>query len=396
MGKNEREERNKQIMINPDRLAETFKTFVEIDSVSKEEGALATELIKMFRSLGAVVIIDDADKIVGGDTGNIIAKFKGNMEGPALLLSGHMDTVEPGRGVKAILKDGVFTSDGTTILGADDKSALAILVEVLQVIRENHIPHAPLEIVLTICEEIGLLGAKNIFFQMLESEIGYVLDARDTEGLITKAPAANHLKIAIHGKDAHAGIEPETGINAIQVASQAIASLRLGRIDDQTTCNIGVIRGGMASNIVPNRVDIEGEVRSHDPGKLEEVTEAMARIFREAVEKAKKQPEASLPAVTVNVCEEFPGKSIPDDHPVVRIACKAADQLGFRLTPCMSGGGSDASVFCKHGIMTAVLGTGMTDMHSVRESVRVEDMVHTAELVLEIIRIHSETGGQLP
>ncbi len=381
-------------MINTDRLAETFKIFAEIDSISKEEGTLAKELINIFRVLGAVVIIDDADKIVGGDTGNIIAKFKGTIEGPSLMFSGHMDTVEPGRGVKAILKDGVFTSDGTTVLGADDKSALAIIVEVLRVIQENDIPHAPLEIVITICEEVGLLGAKNLFFKMLESEIGYVLDARDTEGIITRAPAANHLNVEIHGRDAHAGAEPEKGINAITVAAQAIASMPLGRIDEQTTCNIGVIKGGMASNIVPNRVDIEGEVRSHDERRLEEVTAAMTRAFKDAVERARTQPDAELPAATVYVQEEFPGKSIPDDHVVVQVACRAAEQLGFNLTPQTSGGGSDASVFCKNGITTAVLGTGMTDVHSVRESVRVEDMEHVARLLLEIIRIHSGNTEQ--
>lgn len=379
-------------MINPDRLAETFKKLAEIDSVSKEEHKLGAELIEIFREMGAVVIVDDTGDIVGGDSGNIIAKFKGNVSGPALLLSGHMDTVEPGRGVKAILRDGVFRSDGTTILGADDKAALAIIIEVLRVIRENDLPHAPLEIVMTICEEVGLLGAKNLYFDMLSSKIGYVLDAQDVDRIITRAPAANHLHIEIHGKDAHAGADPDQGINAIAIASKAIARMELGRIDALTTCNIGTIKGGMASNIVPSRVEIEGEVRSHDENRLEAVTAAMRQAVTETVEQAKKSPDASLPAAAIQIYEEFPGKSIPDTHPVVQIARQAADNLGFTLMPQTSGGASDASVFCKNGIMTAVLGTGMTDAHSVRESVKMADMIHAARLLLEIIRLHSENG----
>lgn len=380
-------------MINVDRLAETFRFLAEIDSISKEEGKVAAGIAKILRSMGAEFAVDHAGERVGGDTGNLIAKFKGNTKAEPLLLCGHMDTVEPGRGVKAGLKNGVFTSDGTTILGADDKAAIAIIIEVLRSIQENDLLHGPLEIVFTICEEVGLLGAKNLEFEQLSAKFGYVLDAVDIEGIVTKAPAANHLRFEIHGKDAHAGIEPEKGINAIAIAAKALAGLRMGRIDSETTCNIGKIEGGKASNIVPNLVKVEGEVRSHNEKKLAEITDGIVESFKKAVESYKERPEAELPALTVHVYEDFPAKSIPDDHPVVQIARKAAADLGLGMQTQTSGGGSDASIFCKNGIITGVLGTGMTDVHTVRESVRVEDMVRVAELLLEIIRIHSGEGG---
>jgi tripeptide aminopeptidase len=206
-------------MINTARLAQIFKFLVEIDSVSKEEGAIAQALKKILEELGAETTFDAAGEKIGSQSGNLIAKFKGPAAVPPLLLSAHMDTVEPGRGVQAILREGVFESDGTTILGADDKSAIAILIEAIRTLQENQLPHGPLELVLTVCEEIGLMGAKHLDFSLISAPYGYVLDATDTQGIITRAPAANHLEFEIYGKDAHAGASPEKGINAILLAS---------------------------------------------------------------------------------------------------------------------------------------------------------------------------------
>ena len=271
-------------MIDKNRLAETFQSLVSIDSVSREEGRLARELAKSLAKLGAETRFDTAGEKVGGDTGNLIARLKGNALSSPLLLSAHMDTVEPGKGVTAILQDGVFTSDGTTILGADDKSALAIILETLQVLKEDRIVHGPLEIVLTICEEVGLLGAKHLDYDLLTATYGYVLDATDTDGIVTRAPAANRLELVVHGKASHAGSAPENGINAIWLAGQAIGGLSLGRVDRETTCNIGVIEGGIATNIVPDKVIVKGEVRSHDPKKLQAVTDTIVSAFQKAVD----------------------------------------------------------------------------------------------------------------
>jgi len=381
-------------MINRERLAETFKSLAETDSISKEEGVFAGKIEKILAAMGAETFVDNAGELIGGNTGNLIARFKGNTPAPTLLLNAHMDTVEPGRGVAAMLENGTFTSDGTTILGADDKSAIAILLETLNVLHENDLPYGPLEIVLTVCEEIGLLGAKHLDLSLVTATYGFALDATDTEGIVTRAPSANHLEFIIHGKDAHAGAAPEKGINAISLASKAIAMLKLGRIDQETTCNIGIIEGGLATNIVPNLVTVKGEVRSHDEEKLHKITNEIVSSFKEIVENFEEaRPEEGLPRIEVNIKKDFSRTYIPDDHPVVTLAFKAAENLGRKLATKTSGGGADANIFFEKGIFTGVLGTGMRDMHTVRESVKLDDMVRTAELLLEIIRLHSQTDA---
>jgi tripeptide aminopeptidase len=377
-------------MVNRDRLSEIFKFLVSIDSVSKEEDTLSREIRKILDAMGAETVIDNAGDKIGGSTGNLVAKFKGNAPGPALLFNAHMDTVEPGKGVTAVLEDGIFTSDGTTILGADDKSAIAILLETLTVIQENDLPRGPIELVFTVCEEIGLLGAKHLDVNLITARYGYALDATDTDGIVTRAPSANRLEFKIHGKDAHAGAAPEKGINAIWLASKAIAQLELGRIDHDTTCNIGMIEGGIAINIVPSLVTVKGEVRSHDEEKLNKLTNEIVSSFKGVVEKNKPVSSAEgLPRLEVEIEKDFSYTFVPDDHPVVKLAREAAGNLGRKMETKTTGGGADSNIFFEKGIVTGVLGTGMRDMHTVRESVRLDDMVRTTELLLEIIRLHT-------
>ena len=381
-------------MVNRDRLAEIFKFLVQIDSVSKEEGAISDEIKNILDTMGAKIFIDSAGNKIGGNTGNLIAKFKGNTQAPPLLINAHMDTVEPGKGVAAVLENGVFTSDGTTILGADDKSAIAIILETIKVIKENDLSYGPIEIVLTVCEEIGLLGARNLDLELITAKFGYALDATDTEGIVTRAPSANRLEFIIHGKDAHAGAAPEKGINAILLASKAIAKLELGRIDNETTCNIGIIEGGLATNIVPNLVTVKGEVRSHDEEKLNKITNEIVLSFKGVVENYKGMTfDDGLPRLESTIEKDFSRTYVPDDHPVVTLARRAAENLGRKMITKTSGGGADANIFFEKGIVTGVLGTGMRDMHTVRESVRLDDMVRTAELLLEIIRLHTSDQG---
>lgn len=375
-------------MINRERLAETFRFLVEIDSMSKNEKPVCLEIKKIFESMGAETILDHAGEKVGSNTGNLIARFEGNTETPPLLLSAHMDTVGPGTNIKAVFKNGVFTSDGTTILGADDKSAIAIYIEIMRVLQENKLPHGPIEFVFTICEEIGLLGAKNLDISLISAKYGYVLDTENTEGIVTRAPAANSLEFKIHGREAHAGASPEKGINAILLASKAIAGLELGRIDHETTCNIGMIKGGIATNIVPNLVKINGEARSLDPEKLTRVTNTIVKSFKDVVETYPKGSAEDLPRLETRIDKDFSSTDIPEDHPVVTLAQKAAVNLGRKMAVTTSGGGSDANIFFEKGIITAVIGTGMHDIHTVRESIRLDDMVYTSELLLEIIRLH--------
>ncbi len=383
-------------MVDHERLADLFKSLVQIDSVSKKEGVISKTLQEIFQSLGAQVIIDGAAPRAGSETGNLIARFKGaETDGVPLLINAHMDTVQPGEGVKPLFRDGTFTSDGTTILGADDKSALAVIIETIKILRENKLPYGPLEVVVTICEEIGLLGAKNLDYSLIKARYGYSLDATDTEGIVTRAPAANHIELEVHGRDAHAGAAPEKGINAIHLASRAISELRVGRIDEETTANIGLIEGGKATNIVPCLVRVAGEIRSHSPEKLDKETQKMVQSFERQVSDYKDRfpSDDGLPRLEAEVRQDFSVLKVPEDHPVVTLAKDAASSLGRKMKTKTSGGGSDANIFFGHGIVAGVLGTGMKDMHTVRESIRLDDMVKSVELLLEIIRLHARRPG---
>lgn len=375
--------------IRAERLAEIFKDLVRIDSVSREEGALGQELRRRLASLGFETSVDQAGAQVGGDAGNLIARRPGNVAAEPLLLSAHMDTVEPGRGVQVRFEEGLFSSGGDTILGADDKSALAVILEVLHCIQENNLDCGPLEVVFTICEEIGLLGAKHLDYGQLSARVGYVLDTRNPEAIVTRAPSANRFTFRLHGRAAHAGAAPEKGINAISLAANAIARLQLGRIDHETTCNLGLIQGGVATNIVPDLVVVHGEARSHDEAKLQRVTETVVAAFTEAVDGAR-EPVEDRPWVEVSVEEDFRRLHIPDEHYVVRLASKSARTLGYGMSTVSSGGGSDANVFAAHGIVAGILGTGMENVHTVKETVRLSDMVHAARLLLQIILNHTQ------
>ena len=269
--------------INRERLRQYLLDLVQIDSHSREEGAVAARIRADLEALGVEVEVDDAGEKVGGDTGNVIARVKGTVEGaPPIFLAAHMDTVVPGKGVKPVIDGDVIRTDGTTVLGGDDKSGCAIIVECVRTLRENGIPHSDIDAVFTICEEVGLLGAKYLDLAGIRSTYGLVLDSDDVGYLFTKAPSADHMEFVVHGLEAHAGVCPENGISAIKIAAEAIAAMKLGRIDDETTANIGVIEGGAATNIIPNRVVLRGEARSHDDAKLDAQTDHMRACLREA------------------------------------------------------------------------------------------------------------------
>lgn len=379
-------------MVNAERLAETFRSLAATGSVSRREAALAGDLRRKLEALGAEVFIDDTAPKTGSDTGNLIARLKGTCAVPALLLNAHMDTVQPGEGVSVQFVDGVFTSDGRTILGADDKSAIAVILETLFVLKERGLAHGPLEIVLTVCEETGLAGAKNLDFTQFEAPFGYTLDGSDTEGVIVQAPSANRFEISVIGKDAHAGAHPEKGINAIHLAAKAMAGLTLGRIDQETTCNIGWIEGGLATNIIPPLVTLRGEARSHDEDKLRQVTANIVNTFERVIAAGRGgEPQNGLPKVETRVERSYSRTRIPEDHLLVDLARRAADRLGRGMRTKISGGGSDANIFFEKGIPLGILGTGMREVHSVREHVRLEDMVRAAELLLKIIQEHADS-----
>jgi tripeptide aminopeptidase len=353
-------------VIDRARLLQTFLTLVEIDSPSGEETEIAADLVGRLRALDMEVQTDAA--------GNVLGRW--DATGNYLLLCAHMDTVAPGIGIQPIVQEEVVCSDGTTILGADDKSGLAVILEVLTAFHEQgQLP--PVEVAFTVGEEIGLLGAKAMDVDWLYSREALVLDAGGPLNvLVHGAPASDKIDATVRGQTAHAGSNPEDGLNAIAVAAEAIVHMHLGRLDPETTANIGIIRGGEAVNVVPDRVEIRGEARSHDVNKLRAQILAMAQALEKA---AAKFPGAS---VDVHIQRSYEAYRLALEEPLIHRIAKALATLDktapeFRLT----GGGSDANVLNARGIVAVPISTGMQAVHTNQECIALASMVHCAELI---------------
>jgi tripeptide aminopeptidase len=376
-------------MINQERLAGEFSKLASLPSPPLREAAIAAYLERRFRELGAETQFDASRPATGGQVGNLVARLPAaGLEVAPILFSVHMDTVEPCDGVVPVLNDGIFTSAGETVLGADDKAGIAEIIEALEVIREQKIPRGPVEVVVTVAEEIGLIGAKHFDFSLVRSSYGYALDTTGVDAMVLRAPAANRIYVELTGREAHAGVAPELGVSAIQTAGLALSRMRLGRIDHETTANMGKISGGVACNIIPRTVHLEGEARSHDPVKLEEQTAHMLACFEEAAEAMARPIEGKVcrPRVDIEVRPDYPRMAVAETAKVVSLARAAATDIGHSLRTLVGGGGSDANIFNSQGIDMVILGTGMQDVHTAEEWVSVADMAHVAELLVAIMR----------
>ncbi|KPL21973.1 MAG: hypothetical protein AMJ93_08320 [Anaerolineae bacterium SM23_84] len=351
-------------MINEERLLNTFLDLVRIDSPSGEEATIAGELQKRLLDLGLSVEMDPMK--------NILAKLPG--DGAPVLLAAHMDTVAPGRGIEPVVKEGIVYSDGTTILGADDKSGIAVILELLQAILGHGLPHPPLEVVITVQEETGLAGAKGLDMARLQAKLGVSFDGGDAPGtIVVSAPSHNTVTAVIHGKAAHSGGEPEQGINAVVIAAHALVDMPIGRIDAETTANIGLIRGGTARNIVPDRVELMGEARSRDPSKLENQTVRMVQALEDAA-------GSFGGTVDVDVVRAYDGYTLTEADPVVSMLMSSCRSVGVEPVLLPSGGGSDANIYNALGVQVANLSTGMRKPHTREEHIAVADMVTCTEI----------------
>ena len=376
-----------QKLINQERLAQTFIRLCETDSPSRKEGQMAALVTEMLCALGAdPPFEDDSAATTGSECGNLIFRFAGNANLDPLFFNCHLDTVEPGTGVKVVRKDGIFTSQGETILGSDDKSGIAAMIEAFTVLLENKLPHAPLEFVFTTCEEIGLLGAKALNPEHIQAKMGYALDSTGFGKVIIGAPAASRLSITVKGVAAHAGLHPEQGINAITLAAQALAVAPCGRIDEETTVNFGTIQGGAASNIVAEQVVLQGEVRSHCPEKvaslLATIKQAFAQVIADWSDASGKA--RGLPALEFRAKQDFPAMQLRAEDAVLQRLDAAALRSNISLKHEVAGGGSDANIFNSCGLPTAIIATGMTHVHSTEEQVSLEDMTNLTALLLAL------------
>lgn len=370
-------------MIVQDRVIQEFMELVRVDSETGNERQIADVLKEKFSALGLAAIEDDSQKRTGHGAGNLFVTWAADSgaAAPKLLFTCHMDTVVPGQKIKPSLgEDGWITSDGTTILGSDDKAGLAALFEAIRVIQEQKIPHGQVQFVITAGEESGLLGARAMDAGHLDAELGFALDSNGEVGAVAvAAPTQARVTMQIIGKSAHAGVNPEDGISAIQVASKAISAMKLGRIDQETTANIGKFAGGGPTNVVCDHVQLDAEARSLVQEKVEQqiasMREALETTVREYGAECEFRSEIIYPAFSFNAHD-----------PVVQLAGRAITSLGLKTRLFSSGGGSDANVFNGLKVPTVNLAIGYEHIHTTKERIKAADIVKAAELVVAIVQ----------
>jgi tripeptide aminopeptidase len=371
---------------NTQRLVDQFIAMAKISSPSRQEGRLAAYLKPELEALGFTVEFDNAGELAGGDTGNLIATLAGDPNIEPIVLSCHMDTVTPCIGVTPIIEDGVIRSDGTTILGGDDKAGIAAILEGVRRIRERGVRHGLIQAVFTICEEVGMHGAMGLDYSKIRAKRAFILDADGPIGqILVRGPAKDAIHVVIHGRSAHAGLKPEAGISAIQVAARAIERMKLLRIDEETTANLGQISGGGATNIVTDRVELTAEARSLTNEKLD----AQGTHMKTCFENAARDFGAT---VEVNIERSYYAFSLDADEPVVRHCAAAMRHLGLTPTLTSTGGGSDCNVFNRHGMKAVDLSIGMTDVHTCKESLRIDNLELTARLVEALIEFNDHAS----
>ena len=365
-------------MINKERLLSTFLDYVQIDSESTHEGAMAARIAQDLKAIGCQVYVDNSGEQTGSETGNLYCTLPGTAEGEPILFAAHMDTVVPGVGVKPVIENGVIRSSGDTVLGGDDKSGIAAIVEALRTIVENNLPHPTIEALFTVCEEVGLRGSRNMDYSRITAKKAAVLDSSGDAGkIIVAAPGQYKLNAAVIGRRAHAGVAPEEGISAIQVLCEAVSNMKLLRIDEETTANIGTISAQYATNIVPERAELVGECRSRRDDKLEAQGRHMMDCLQAACDKFGATLEGGL-------TKAYSAYSYTEDDPFVQELMAACRKAGLEPTLAASGGGSDANNMSAHGLKALVLGTGMAKVHTVQEEITVKNLEDTAALVLAI------------
>ena len=358
-------------MADQERLVKTLVELIQIDSPSGEEDAMDAEVSSRLESLGLNVSHDSYN--------NIIARLTGG--GPPLMLSAHLDTVEPGRGIKPFVDGGVLRSDGSTILGGDCKAGVAIVLEGLAAATESSNDNRAIEVVFTRHEEGGLVGAHHLDFSMVSAKEGIVFDGEGPPNrIILSAPSQNVVTAQITGRAAHAGLEPEKGISALLIAADILGRLPLGRIDEETTANIGRLEGGLKRNIIPERAFLDGEFRSRNNEKLADVERKFQGVFDEV---ASRYPEATI---DLDIVSTYLAYNVDAKSEAVAIIGRALAGMGLEPILESTGGGSDANVFIEKGITTIPVGIGVRDFHTTWETAIISEVLQGAQICEAIVR----------
>ena len=358
-------------MANRERLIKTLIDLIRIDSPTGEEDDIDREVSARLAALGFEIYHDSFK--------NIIAKLPG--DGEPLLLSAHIDTVEPGRGIRPVLDGDVLRSDGTTILGGDCKAGLTIVLEALTSVIDAGASHRPIEVAFTRAEEGGLVGAHNLEFPQITAKTGVVFDGEGAVNRISvAAPSQNVVTANIRGIAAHSGVEPEKGLSAILIAAEILTQLPLGRIDAETTANVGRIDGGLKRNIIPEEAFMDGEIRSRDNTKLDHYSDEFRRIFKEA---GIRHPDAQI---DLDIRNTYQAYQVDASHPTVTMLGRALAQIGLEPSLEATGGGSDANVFFENGIVALPVGIGVRSFHTTNETAVISEIVQGAEMCEGVIR----------
>lgn len=367
-------------MVNQERLISLFKTLISINAPSRQERECVDYVKNLLTQMGLDLYEDNAAQAVGGNAGNVIAKLNGTKpDAPHIFLSAHFDTVEPTAGLKIIEDGDLIKSDGTTILGADDKAGMAAAIEAILMLQEQKPAHGDVTLLFNVCEEIGLLGAGALDLKDQNLDYGYVLDTGPPVGsFVNRTATHDAFDVTFIGKPAHAGKHPEEGISAIQVAASAIARMKLGRIGPETTANFGYIQGGTGVNVVPARVTLHGEARSTSVAELD----AQIAHMRDCCESAAAEWGAQVEIVHDR---HYHAYLIDESSPVVQNAFAASRACGFEPFLRTTLGGSDANKINALGVPCIVVATGMDKIHTHEEEVSKQSLIDNARLAYQLI-----------
>lgn len=375
------------MIINKKRLINTFLNLVNVSSPAKKEREVADIVKRLLIGKTDRIKEDDCARKIGGNCGNIVAIIRGNysQNKPPLLFNVHMDTVTPCDSVNPVREKGIIRSDGTAILGADDKAGIAAVIELVNIRKEQEqLPWCNIVILFTVAEEIGLYGSKHCNISEFIGAPAYVLDSVSDVGVVTnRAPYGERLSIELFGKAAHAGVHPEQGKNAVLMSARALTEIKLGRIDDETTANIGKVHGGRAINIVPDYVRLDGEIRSHNEKKLLTQENEMIDIFTKEAQQLGGKAE-------IKTQRDYNGFHIAKSEEIIKIALDAAKKIGKKGDVMASGGGSDANIFNQKGLQAVALGVGYENPHTLQEKISEKKLVAHCEWIYQIARIYSE------
>lgn len=361
-------------------IVDEFLELVQVSAGSRRERQIFDVLARKLSQMGFSVEEDETGEKIGGEAGNLIALLPGDPAIPALMFSAHLDRVENHGRIRPLIEDGVIKSDGTSILAADDVSGICAILDGVRRAQAEKLPHGDIEIIFSVAEEVGLQGARHLDYSKIRSQMAYVVDTGGPLGtLINQCPTQYLMSVVIEGRSAHAGIEPEKGLNAISVAASALGRLRQGRLSPHSTSNVGLIKGGTATNIVCDRVELEAEARSTVPEELE----AYLAEFEQAFQAAALEFGAK---VTIDSRPEYLTFKVDEKEEVIKLAGRAMNNMGLEMKVMAGGGGMDGNHFNQHGIKAVGISPGYLGVHTPQETQPVEALIQCGRLIAEIIR----------